>query len=282
MAHEVHYRGSREDVRKMILSFIASMSSDGGDYMPYVRGIKLRVGMVALACIQEAFIDKAKGESSEDGITWNPLTKQTVANRALGPGDRGLMKGYGAHNGRDIKGRIKRGFLTPAEDKRWRMIFATRRNWLIAKHGMSEEAASGRAAQIAWATLKAEGAKTKLDVLGNRHVEIGRDTGRLFASLSPGVETHIDAAKHKLLDAVPPILHPSDKTEPTDRVLREDPGAVIVGSNVKYAGRFHAQRPLWPESFPAVWLERIAEATQSGIAEAIARIVGGASGRRAG
>lgn len=270
----VTYHGTQQDLRQLLTSFIAAMSTDGGDFAPYVRGIKLRVGMVALACVQEAFVAKASGGAGEDGITWAPLTKETIAARPLGSGDKKLMKGYGAQNGYDVLGRIKRGFLTPAQDKRWRQIFGTRKAQFMARHGMSEEAAAGRAAEIAWATLKAEGAKTKLDVLGSRHVLIGRSTGRLLASLSPGFRNAKEATEYPLLSEPPPILNPAEETEENDRILREEAGAVIVGSNVEYAAPFHRKRPLWPDGdLPPAWAERISEAARSGIAEAIEMIL---------
>lgn len=271
MSDDIHYRGTNAEVRRMLEGFIRSFSDGAGEYAPLVRGIKLRVGMVALACVQEAFIAKAAGGAGEDGISWEPLKKQTIANRPLGPGDKKLMKGYGAHNGRDVLGRAKRGFLTPVEDKRWRMIFATRKAMLMAKHGMADAAASARAGEIAWATLKAEGAKTKLEVLGNRHVQMLRSTGRLFNSLSPGTE---DPAHH------PITAPPPDAPIPSDRILQEDVGAVIVGSNVEYAAAQHAKRPLWPEGeLPPAWNERIAEAAKSGIEEAIGIITSGGTRR---
>ena len=263
--NEIRFRGTRQELRRLLNAFVGSLSGRTGAYAPYVRGIKQRIGMVALASIQEAFIAKAAGGVGEDGITWTPLKKQTVANRRLGPGDKGLMKGYGAHNGRDVLGRIKRGFLTPAQDERWRKIFGSRKAEFINRHGMGDAEAAAHAAQIAWATLKSEGAKTKLEVLGNRHVQIGRDTGRLFNSLSPGTN---DPESHALLAPAP------EAPEPADRVLREEPGAIVVGSNVVYAGRFHAQRPLWPaDGLPAAWADRIADAARSGIEEAIEMIL---------
>jgi len=241
-----------------------------------VRGIKLRVGMVALDCVQEAFIAKAAGGTGDDGITWPPLKKETIANRRVGAGDvadlksMGITKrkyGYGARRqgsgDLDAKGRLKRGFLTAAEDARWKKIFASRKAQMMGKHGMSEGEASARAAQIAWAVLKSEGAKTKLDVLGNRHVLIGRDTGRLLSSLSPGVA---DSEHH-------PILTPPPEVE--DRVLREEVGCVIVGTNVEYASSFAKRRPLWPNNgqLPNAWMSRINSAAASGIAEAIGIIL---------
>jgi hypothetical protein len=276
MAQQITFNGTHEELRRLLYSFVASLSGRTGAYAPYVRGIKLRVGMTALACVQEAFVVKADGGVGDDGISWEPLKKATIAARRIGPGDvpglkaLGITKrqfGYGARRqgqgDLDVKGRLKRGFLTQAEDKRWKMIFATRKMAMMARHGMSEEAAAGRAAQIAWATLKAEGAKTRLEVLGNRHVQIGRDTGRMLASLSPGV--------------VDPMTHPltADPEIGEETILREEPGAVIVGTTTEYAGRFHAQRPLWPANneLPPPWSKRIEEAAKSGVLEAITMIL---------
>lgn len=260
---DIHFSGTSEDVRRLIIQFVASMSGRAGEFEPYVRGIKLRVGMVALACVQEAFIVKAGGGMGDDGIAWAPLKKQTIANRPMGAGDRQSMKGYGGHNGKDKLGRIKRGFLSPAEDAQWRRIFATRKAQFIARYGMDDAAASARAGQIAWATLKSQGAKTKLEVLGNRKVQIGRDTGRLLNSLSPAIAN--PESQSIMVEA----------RDVEDQILREEDGAVVIGSNVAYAGPFHKMRPLWPDGeLPPAWGIRVAEAAASGIAEAIEMIIG--------
>lgn len=269
---DIYFNGTREDLRRLLSSFIASMSGDAGEFEPYVRGIKLRVGMVALSCIQEAFLQKSAGNVGDDGIKWAPLSKYTIARRKLGPQDKALLKGYGAQNGRDVLGRVKRGFLTPAQDERWRKIYGSRKAMFMAKHGLDEAAASEHAAQIAWATLKAEGAKTKLEALGSRKVEIGRDTGRLFNSLSPGTANP---------GGYPLLAQPPDAPAPSDRVLREEAGAVVVGSNVEYAADFHAARPLWPVGMPEAWQERIMDAARSGIQEAIGMILSQSGGQRA-
>lgn len=273
MSTTLTYDGTRDALYALLYRLVAGLSSSGGTGLElYVRGIKLRVGMVALACVQEAFIDKADGGTGEDGIKWPPLKKETIAARRMGPGDKASMRGYGDQNGRDVLGRMKRGFLTPAQDKRWRMIFATRKAMMMAKHGMSEEAASARAGQIAWATLKAEGAKTKLEVLGNRKVQMLRDTGRLFNSLSPGLAGADAAMRHPLTEPPPPPMG----TEESDRVLREGHGTVIVGSNVDYAARQHQMRPLWPkEGLPSSWEQQIERAAHTGILDAITMILQG-------
>lgn len=277
MANTIHFSGTHEQLRTLLGHFVAALSGRTGNFAPYVRGIKLRVGMVALRCIQIDFVTKAAGGTGEDGITWPALKKETVANRRVGPGDdlQGATKhryGYGNRKqgpgDLDILGRLKRGFLTAEQDKRWKRIFSSRLFMLMGKHGMGEAEAKARAAQIAWATLKAEGAKTKLEVLGDRKVQIGRDTGRLFNSLSPGIA---EPEQHPLLENPPPPLN----GDLNYRILREAPGAIIVGTNVIYAGKFHAMRPLWPVSLPAPWSEQIAHAAKTGVLEAVGMILEG-------
>jgi hypothetical protein len=97
------------------------------------------------------------------------------------------------------------------------------------------------------------GAKTKLDVLGGRTVDIGRDTGLLFRSLTPGVDDRPSGAEHQ--------------------VFETPPGAVIVGSNLPYAGRFHRDRPLWPGTFPPPWWVALQAAAARGLMVAARQVV---------
>ena len=96
------------------------------------------------------------------------------------------------------------------------------------------------AAAYAWTVLKAEGAKTRLETLGNRNVEIGRDSDGIYNSLSPGVE---------------------------DNILQAVPGAATVGSNKKYAPHFHAKRPIWapPSMWPDPYWQRLTKLAADGL-----------------
>ena len=250
------------EVRQLIADLVAGLGGHVADpeLERLVHGIRLRAGMVALSLIQEAFVIKARGGTDDAGIKWDPLSPRTIAyGRRLGPGDPRPYRASTRYGSRP--------YLTDAQDRRWKRIYATRRAWLIARHGLSEEDAGARAAQIAWATLKEEGAKTKLELLGSRDVEIGRDTGRLLASLGPGTDRPQD---HPLESAPAP---PPDPAEVGDRILRDEPGIVIVGTNVEYAGTFHARRPLWPYDgvLPDAWQEEILDAVATGISEALVR-----------
>lgn len=214
-----------------------------------LRGLQLRVGMVLLSKIKQAFLVKAAGGTGEDGIKWPPLSPKTIAQRGTTADER---KALGI-----TKGMKFRGLLTADQDKEWRKIFSTRKAWLMLKFGLNERDASARAAQIAWTVLKGQGAKTKLATLGGRSVEILRDTGELLRSFSPGVD---------------------GKGEGT--ILQTPLGKVIVGTNKKpwhqdgIPGRLPA-RPFWPPdgNLPEAWWNAILEALQQGVAEIVVRIL---------
>lgn len=240
------YRGTRADLVRVIRE-LAAATGGGSDSLGVMRPIMTRGAVVLLSKIQAAFLVKARGGVGEDGIQWKPLQRATIAARRTTAGER---KSLG------IGGTRTRGLLTPAQDKRWRAIYrSTLAN--LAARGVS--GAASLAAQRAWAILKSEGAKTKLQVLGGRTVEIGRDTGALLRSLTPGAE--------------------ESPAKPPGQIFDVQPGRITVGSNLPYAGPFHASRPLWPDVLPAVWLDAVTEAVARGLLKEIARAV--SSGRRA-
>lgn len=201
-----------------------------------VERVLLPAALALLSKIQQAFLAKSRRQPSEDGIAWKELSPKTVAQRRT---TRAELKSFG------ITGKRVRGFLTPAEDKRWRQIYGTRLAQFRAR-GMAEGEARARAAATAWAILKSEGARTKLAVLGSRVVDIGRDTGALYRSLTPGLRGGTDGG---VLDL-------------------SQPGRLTVGSAVPYARAFHAKRPLWPTTgdIPAPWREAVGAALLRSIA----------------
>lgn len=245
----IYFRGTREDLRR-ILSQVPRTMAGASDPYGIANGILTRVGVALLSKIQQAFIVKSRGGVGEDGIKWAPLKRETIAQRRTTAGERKAL---------GVVGKRVRGLLTPAQDKRWRALFASEKSRLMAKFGMGSEAASGMAAKLAWGILKSEGAQTKLAVLGSRQVDICRDTSRYFRSLSPGV---------------------ADRPSGADgQVFETAPGKVIVGTNIPYAARQHAQRPLWPPdgNLPATWWDHLLTTAQRGLLRALALILG--SGR---
>lgn len=143
--------------------------------------------------------------------------------------------------------------MTAAQEKQWWAIY--RRFLAINAARMPAGPAKAIAAKVAWSKMKALGVRTKLEVFGNREVEIGRDRGILFNSLSAGVlmAYGVDASY------IPPA---------EQRFDAETQGELIVGSTVAYAGAFAKLRPLWPDpaAWPAAWWERWIETAFDGLA----------------
>ncbi len=250
MAGTVTFDGTREELTQLMRRLPAILSGQVTDPLDIARGLQLRLGVALLSKVQQAFIVKSRGGTGEDGITWPPLKRETVAARRTTAGERRAA---------GVGGRRVRGLLTPAQDRKWRGIFATRKARLLMG-GLSPAAASARAASAAWAILKGDGARTRLQVFGGRQVDTLRDTGELFRSLSPGVEDKPSGADGQLFDVIP--------------------GRVTVGTNKKtwhhrgVAGKLPA-RPLWPldGTLPPEWWAHLLRVYARGLAVAISEIV---------
>ena len=250
MAEVVQFNGSRDELLALMSRLPAILSGQTADPLGIARGLQLRLGVALMSKVQQAFVVKSRGGTGEDGIRWAPLTRATIAGRRTTATERRAA---------GVGGRRTRGLLTPAQDRRWRTIFATRRARLILS-GMSPGAASSRAAAIAWAVLKSEGAVTRLQVFGGRQVDTLRDTGELFRSLSPGVEDRPSGADGQLFEVVP--------------------GRVVVGTNKKtwhhrgVPGRLPA-RPLWPldGTLPPAWWSHLLGVYRRGLAVALVELL---------
>jgi hypothetical protein len=250
MAEVVTFNGSREELVQLMNRLPAILSGQTADPLGIARSLQLRLGVALLSKVQQAFITKSRGGTGEDGIRWAPLTRATIAGRRATAAEKRAA---------GVGGRRVRGLLTPAQDRKWRAIFATRRARLLLS-GMSPGAASARAASIAWAVLKGDGAQTRLQVFGGRQVDTLRDTGELFRSLSPGAEDKPSGADGQLFDVIP--------------------GRVIVGTNKKtwhhrgVPGRLPA-RPLWPldGQLPQAWWSHLLSVYRRGLAVALVELL---------
>lgn len=267
MARTIHTRLRSDQVRAIAALLPALLAGKVPDQHGIARGFRLRLGVEFLSKVKQAFLVKSHGGTDEAGITWPPLTREYLAyGRKFASGEQAKLKkaaGLGRAN-------QKRGLLTAAQNKQWKAIYAQSLKWLAAKMPIGE--AKGRAAAIAWAKLKAAGAKTKLDVYGSRQVEILHAKGILFNSLSPGTVT----------DVGPDASY----TPPSDQVMRLGSTDLVVGTSVAYAAYHHDakgkraryRRPLWPEPdrVPETWMEDFSGAAGRGLAAAIGLLAGGA------
>lgn len=243
------FRGSKAELKAKLRAIPAVLAGRAPDPHGIALGVQLRVGVAFLSEVQQDFLTKSRGGTGNDGITWPPLSKEYLAyGRRLGPGEAKSL-------GVNTRTERHRGLLTAAQNKRWKHIYGTRLARL--RLSMGEGEARARAAQIAWAVLKSEGAKTKLDVYGNRQVDIGRDTGRMLRSLSPGVDAQ-----------------PSGEAE---QVFRTGTGTVVVGTNVEYAARFAERRPFWAGEITDAQMPGVRLAMRRGVQRAIELITSGAA-----
>jgi hypothetical protein len=198
-------------------------------------------GFALLNIVKEEFVVKSRGGTDAAGIKWPYLSAKYLAyGRRFGPGEQAaLKKGAGLGKSHAFGPGRSLGLLTKAQLKIWKGIFASNLAKFVAQ-GMDAGEAKAKAAKIAWAIIKSKyGGKTKIDVYGKRLVEMLRDTGVLFNSLSYTI--------HR--------------------------GAIEVGTKVEYASSVFAKRPAWPATgdLPAKWLEPVYDVLWSGITDCIAR-----------
>lgn len=258
----IYVRTSRELTKQAIIDVVRSVGGSAQTHVDLARQVHTAIGLAALSDIKSDFITKARGGVGEDGISWPKLSPKYLAyNRRFGPGEKAELKkkaGLG-------RGNNNRGLLSKSQDKRWRQIFASTFARLSAS--LPEAAAKARAGQAAWATLKREGAKTMLEVFGDRVVEILRDTGVLFNSLSVG---EISAS--------------GEYNPPADQIFAITESGVIVGTNVVYAkahNRGVPSRNLPARQFlpvngaPQVWIDRWTAVAKNAVQTAIQQALKG-------
>lgn len=80
----VYFRGSRPQLRRLLADLPAIAGGRDADPTGAVRGLQLRVGMVALSLIKEAYVTKARGGTDAAGLFWPPLADSTIRRRRRG------------------------------------------------------------------------------------------------------------------------------------------------------------------------------------------------------
>lgn len=264
----IYVRASRAEAVRRVRLAAAIAAGRAPDSHGIANGVGLRVAVAFFSKVKQAFIVKSRGGTDEAGISWPPLSKEYLAyGRRFGPGEQAeLKRAAGLGRGNRLAPGGKKGLLNAAQLKRWRQVYAQNLAWLASREDIGT--AKAKAAAIAWNVLKREGAQTKLQVYGSRQVEILRDTGILFNSLSPGQLSTSDAS--------------ASYTPPDGQICEVVPGEVVLGTNVEYAKYHHhgngkRSRKLWPDAdqIPESWWQDMAEQAAGGLRAAIVAIIGG-------
>ena len=188
--------------------------------------------------IFDAFIAKKGHAADELGNTWIDHAPTTKA-----------YKKKQGRKGISLPGPPGRPTLNKKQDKAWRGRFVYALKHLRTIFNDSE--AKRRAAASAWKHVKEHhGATTLFSLMKNMEFDLNHETGALQRSFFPAPHT---APGHYLpLDA--------------NQIFRIDQGSLTVGSQVEHAARAHETRPLWPDPFPNLWLERAIKAGTEAVA----------------
>lgn len=265
-------RDQKPELVSLFQRLPAILAGNVPDEHGIAAGFKARIGFAILSLIAPNFDELGRGNTGADGTKWRPLTAAYLAyQRRFGPGEQadlkklaGLGKQHRHAPGYKQTGEPKKGLLDPQQLKQWRQIYARHLAYFITR--LSEAEAKAIAAGIAWNKMKELGAKTKLEVYGQRQVQILVDTGRLRGSLLPG----------SLDETGGPEAHyrkPSGIGSQDQEFDISVSGQVIVGTNVEYAVHHHnpknprRKRRLWPERFPDGWWREILGAAISGLSK---------------
>lgn len=278
-------------LRQLVRNLPAILSGRVPDAQSIALGFRTRIGYSILSLIMPNFDALGRGNPGADREKWKALSKEYLAygrkltpdeakikgkswqGRRFAPGEQAaLKKQAGLGNQHRLAPGGKHGLLTPQQLKLWRQTYADRLAWYIMRE--PDDKAKEHAAAIAWIVVKRAGGKTKLEVFGNRKVQILVDTGRGAGSLTPGTITEFgpQASYNK----------PAVKGGADQEFDVTDPTETVVGTNVGYMGAHHRgnkrlpRRRLWPENFPSDWWNTILGNAISGLVR-IAELFGGSN-----
>jgi hypothetical protein len=237
--HVINTTATHAQVLRAIQRAINS-ATGAGPQAAIVRALQVRIGLTALGFIKVAFVEKARGGTDEAGDRWQPLSPYTIAYHRR---HREVSK---------KTGQVMKKKWLPSQNKRagyapsYQLTSSQRSRWWDLYYHYRQKWDKGHAAAAAWLVLKAEGAKTLMDVYGSAQVEILRDTGLLLTSLSP---------------AVAPGGGETTPPRTKEQVFQLGAGRIMIGTNRKWAETHHhgvpgriPQRRLWPH--PTRWPRR--------------------------
>lgn len=252
MVSRLVVRVNRDEVRRRIYALPRVLSGresfNGGGEI--ARGFALRLATTTMSFLKTAFIVKARGGVDAAGEKWKPLAPSTIMAR-MRKGKPGLI-----NRRRVLAGKaVRKAESDLRHAKTFRKGLATEVRMQAAKMRLKR----------AWRDYAAAA----------ENIEILRDTGRMFNSLSPGFRGEL----------MPGQFVSQDGLLMTDGHLDVRPGEAVFGTNIPYAKKHHfgdgrcPQRRLWPEvsKWPGVWWSDLRHAAQTGLERAAKLVFGRAA-----
>jgi hypothetical protein len=226
----ITFRGSKAEAKALVRSLAAAVAGRAPDPAGLGAAVRRAAAAELLAAVGEDFDRLSAGGTASWGGPWPPLKPETVAYSRTPKLAGGPL-----------------GALSAGQQREWKRAYA--RTLARARLALGEAEARALAGKVAWATLKRQGATTKLAAAGGRVVPIGVKSGVLRASLDPGGPGN---------------------------VLRVGPAEAEVGSDVPHFAGFHRRRQVWPAGgLPAAWWARVAAAAGVKVREGAGRLLGG-------
>ena len=295
MRSTVYVRMGRQQAREIAQSLPGILTGKEPDTLGIARGVFLSIGFAALGDIQDDFVVKSRGGTGEDGVQWEPLKPATIAARRVGPKDKKLphiaqrlaaekeatkqarkrfdeqAKERLKKLDKELRPLINRFKLSLPDDE---AVYRAKRVMAARKAVLKEQiAAERKAADFALRGKRAvtrETGESRISVFSQRQVEILRDTGVGFASLSQGRLSHKGpGATYRKPTSVAKSKAGEIKREGGAlQVFEPLENGIIIGTNVPYMVKHQEgdpstnlpARPFLPERAPETWLQRWAEA----------------------
>ena len=197
--------------------------------------------------LYDSYRIRSEGGTDDLGNVFKPLARSTIANRKIGRGNLGSLKFTKKQSGTSFKDR-QRGLLTPTENRKWKAIYFNVFNELLVTMDWNE--AKATAAKIAWGVLKKNGARTKIQDLGDRNVLIMRDTDTLYESFHPG-------------DKGARTYRPTE-----NQIFEVDGTTATIGTSVEYASFHNETRPTIPDNIQP-WVNESIDLAFNGVMDHI-------------
>lgn len=108
----ITFRGSRDDLRRLLASVPGVLSGSAPDPLRVARGLQLRLSTALLSQILQEIVTLSRGGTSRDARRWAPLRPATLAKRLAKERKAGKRKGKKKGKGSPYAGRVEIGVDT--------------------------------------------------------------------------------------------------------------------------------------------------------------------------
>lgn len=255
----IQWRGTRDDLRKVLRSIPTAISGKGPDPLRLREGIAARIGFVWFSLVLPNFDTLGRGGVGADGDKWPPNTPAYLAYQKGRFKDSDKATSYRTNRVKHLDAKTKRIWAKANREamKELRAEVAEK-GFAPTARGVIRKAKEikAQAAIIAWAATRKAGSETLIDFYPKQADTVLVDNGDLRRSIQPGVLTSATYSK-------------ADPNQVYNVEIKD----VVVGTKDPKAAFHHAskklqhgdgrkgtvRRRLWPEELPERWLQEMTD-----------------------